>query len=165
MAKTAPGTYGSTASGATFPDDTYFTGTGTVTVAAGSDYDAWLGGFTFAPGADTTPTGDADGDGVTNQEEYAFGLNPTLGSSVSPITTALSTGGQFSYQRRNPDLTGLAYTVWTSTNLQDWTKDATASQLPDSPGAATQTVSVTLTNTSPAPGGKLFVRVLAAPAL
>jgi hypothetical protein len=40
-------------------------------------------------GADTTATGDPDGDGMTNQQEYAFGLNPTLGSSVSPITALL----------------------------------------------------------------------------
>lgn len=54
--------------------------------------------------------------------------------------------------------------MWTSTNLQDWAQDATVTQTPNSPSAATQTVAVTLTDTSPAPGGKLFVRVMAAPA-
>jgi hypothetical protein len=62
---------------------------------------------------------DTDGDGLTNQQEYAFGLNPTLGSSVNPITVPLDkTTGTFTYTRRaTPAASGLTYTVFTSSDL------------------------------------------------
>lgn len=163
-AKTTPGTYGSVASGADFKSDTFFTtgSTGTVTIGGGSDYNTWLGGFTFAPGADTTATGDPDGDGMSNQEEYAFGLNPTLGSSVNPITSPLDpVTGNFQYTRRaTPAATGLTYRVLTSSTLAGWTA-----------GGATETGFTTVGNiqtvtvhvTAPPVGGKLFVRVEATP--
>lgn len=162
VAQTTPGTYGSVASGADVRSDTHFVGNGTVTLVGGSDYETWLGGFTFAPGADTTPTGDPDGDGMSNQGEYAFGLNPTLGSSANPITAQLDPAtGNFQYTRRaTPAATGLTYTVLTSANLVDWT-----------PGGATETGFTTAGNietvavnvTAPPVGGRLFVRVEAAP--
>ena len=143
----------------------YFTSTGTgslVVPPVGSPYEIWAEGFLPANVSD--PAADYDGDGMTNQQEYAFALNPTLGSSVSPITSPLDVlTGIFTYTRPNPDLTALVYTVWTSPDLQTWTKDVTASQTPDSPTAEVQSVSVTLTDTAPAVGGKLFVRVQAAP--
>ncbi|MCF7731962.1 MAG: hypothetical protein K9N23_09745 [Akkermansiaceae bacterium] len=50
--------------------------------------------------------------GPANQDEYAFGLNPALGSSVNPITMPLDKAtGAFTYSRRTPGLTGLGYTV------------------------------------------------------
>ena len=119
-------------------------------------YDAWTNG-TFANGTltDKTPTGDPDGDGLTNQQEFAFGLDPTSGASVNPCTPLLGT--QFSYTRRAAS--GLSYTVEYSTDLTTW-NPATASE---SPGAVKsngiQTVTVTVSN--PALNGKLFVRVKA----
>ena len=171
VVKTAFGTYGTTASGATFKDDTYFispagsSNAGTVTLAPAvvSNYDTWLTGFTFAPGADKTTTGDPDGDGVTNQMEFAFGLNPTLGTSTNPITQQLDkVTGNFQYTRRaTPAATGITYVVLTSSDLVAWT-----------PGGATETgfttagdiETVTVNVTTPAVGGKLFVRVEAKPA-
>jgi len=160
--QTLPGTYGSVLSSAANPSDTHFAGTGTVTIGGGSDYNTWLGLYTFALGADTTPTGDPDGDGMSNQGEYAFGLNPTLGSSVNPITQQLDPAtGNFQYTRRaTPAATQLAYTVLTSTNLTNW-----------APGGATETgfttagsiETVTVNVTAPPVGGKLFVRVAAVP--
>ena len=120
-------------------------------------YETWAAGYLPANVSD--PAADTDRDGMSNQQEYAFGLNPTLGSSVSPITGGLTTGGMFTYTRRNPALTGLGYKVFTSLDLKTWTEDATASQTPDSLVAEVQTVSVTLTDTAPPTGGKLFVRV------
>jgi hypothetical protein len=157
---TSPGTYGSVASGANFQDDAYFIGAGTVTI--GSDYDTWLGEFTFAPGADTTPTGDPDGDGMSNQEEYAFGLNPTLGSSVNPIVAPLDpVTGNFQYTRRaTPAATKLTYTVLTSTTLAGWAAGgATETGFTTAGNVETVTVNVT----APPVGGRLFVRVEAAP--
>ena len=124
-------------------------------------YDIWLSGFTFATGADKTPTGDPDGDGLTNQQEFAFGLDPTSGKSCDPITQQLDKAtGTFRYTRTADS--GLAYTVWTSTNLTVWTEDttATASQTVTGTVGTVQTVEVTITDPSP-PGGKLFVRVQA----
>ncbi len=129
------------------------------------DYTTWAAEY---PGANLTdPDADLDGDGMTNFEERAFGLNPTSGSSVNPITIPLN--GAFTYTRRDPSLTGLSYTVWTTTNLQawspgnpdGWTEDSGAMQAPGVPDSnGVQSVSVTL---SPGllTGEKLFVRVRA----
>jgi fibronectin-binding autotransporter adhesin len=160
--KTTAGTYGSVASLATFPSDTYFTPGSTGTVTIGTDYDTWLTEFTFAPGADKTATGDPDGDGMNNQEEYAFGLNPTLGSSVNPIITPLNPAtGNFQYTRRaTPAASKLTYTVLTSTDLAVWAAGG-ATETSFTTAGNIQTVAVNVT-ASPV-GGKLFVRVEAAP--
>jgi autotransporter-associated beta strand protein len=139
----------------------YFSGSGSLVV--GSDYNTWLAGFTFAEGANTTPAGDPDGDGVSNQEEYAFGLNPTLATSVSPITAQFNpTTGNFQYTRRaTPAATKLTYNVLTSSDLATWaTGGATETGFTTAGNIETVTVNVT----TPAVGGKLFVRVEAVPA-
>lgn len=163
VAQTATGTYGATTSGALFKDDVHFTPGSTGTVTVGSKFDSWISGYTFAVGSDITPSGDADGDGVTNFQEYAFGLDPSLSASLSPITQQLNrVTGNFQYIRRaTPATTGLIYTVLTSTDLVTWT-----------PGSTTETGSTTLDSVetvsvrvdAPAVAGKLFVKVQAAPA-
>ncbi len=136
------------------------TGTGQITVnAVASPYDPWVAlypGFT-----NNLPGQDQDGDGMTNQEEFAFGLNPTSGSSVNPITTGIAPAtGNFSYTRNANS--GLTYKVWSSSDLAVWTERTGATQtpigIPDSFG--TQTVNVTTLGAT-AVGGKLFVRVTA----
>lgn len=131
----------------------------TVTSAAG-DYTTWLSGFSFPAGADTSPTGDPDGDGVNNQAEYAFGLNPTSGASVSPITAPLSQAtGTFKYTRRASS--GLTYKILTSTTLGSWTQDTGAVQTAGPTDASgNQEVTVTLTG-APLSASKLFIRVSA----
>ena len=102
-------------------------------------------------------TGDPDHDGITNQQEFAFGLDPATASSLSPLTTNLSAAGQFSYTRLANS--GLAYTVEYSTDLSSW-NPATATESPGPPDdKGVQTVTVTVVN--PAQNGKLFVRVKA----
>ena len=127
----------------------------TDTGGTSTPYDTWLAGYTFASGADTTPTGDPDADGMTNQQEFAFGLDPTTGASVSPVTPLVGT--QFTYTRYADS--GLGYTVEYSTDLAGW-DTAAWTEVPGDPDAnGVQTVTVTVTN---APlGGKLFVRVRA----
>ena len=120
---------------------------------------AWIGTITFPAGADKTATGDPDHDGMNNQQEFAFGLDPTNGSSANPIQAPLDkTSRSFSYTRRVGS--GLGYSVWTSTNLLGWTEDTTATQQAGSPVGGVETVVVTLTNPLPA-GSNLFVRVRA----
>ena len=112
------------------------------TTAPANDYGTWATGYSSDV---SVSTADFDGDGLTNQQEYAFALNPTSGSSVNPITVPLDkSAGTFSYARRDSALTGLTYTVWTSTDLTTWTLDVGAVQTPDAPAAGVQSVAVTL---------------------
>ncbi|MES2925094.1 MAG: LamG-like jellyroll fold domain-containing protein [Verrucomicrobiota bacterium] len=122
---------------------------------------AWIN--TNYPGmSDKTTSGDPDGDGMTSYQEFAFGLDPSSGSSVNPIVALPNkTTGAFSYTRLNPVLSGLtSYTVMTSTNLVDWTVDAgaTASQTVTATNGDVQTMSVTLSG-APLDTQQLFVRV------
>jgi uncharacterized repeat protein (TIGR02543 family) len=124
--------------------------------------DAWelkYSGSTIAMSAGSN----TDGSGMSNLTKYAFGLDPTKGSSVNPIidTTALHGAGQFSYTRAANS--ALTYTVWTSTDLSDWgTTPTAATQVPRVPAVdGVETVDVTLTGYSPPSGGKFFVRVKA----
>jgi hypothetical protein len=121
------------------------------TAFAPGDFDSWLGSFSFPPGADLSPGGDPDGDGLTTRFEYLFGLNPSDGGSVSPITSELSSAaGTFSYTRRNPALTGINnYQIWISENLYLWSHQSAATQTPDDPLAEVQDVEVLLNLESP----------------
>ena len=120
-------------------------------------YAAWAA--TKYPGFDLTdPAADLDGDNVKNFGEYAFGLDPTTGSSCNPISAQFDKATRkFTYTRTAN--TGVTYTVWTSTDLQTWTEDTTADQTPGTAADGVEPVEVTLT-TDPLPD-KLFVRVQA----
>ena len=130
-----------------------------VPIAALGPYGTWANG-TFANAfTDTAATSDPDGDGKTNQDEFAFGLDPTTGSSVNPITQQLA-GGVFKYTRSKDS--GLTYKVYYSTTLSGWTLDASATQSPAAAVAGIETVTVTLAAAAPS-DGKLVVRVEATP--
>lgn len=150
------GTYNATT------DPTFFTGTGSLLV--GTDYDLWVDGFGLT-GTDALPTSDPDKDGVNNDNEYTFGLDPTDPSSLSATVGGIDPGtGTYTYTRRDPSLTGLSYAIYTSTDLVVWDLDAgaTAGQSPSVPDVNdVETVTVTLTAT--AVEGKLFSRVVATP--
>jgi hypothetical protein len=126
-----------------------------VPIAALGPYGTWANG-TFAHAfTDTAATSDPDGDGKSNQEEFAFGLDPTTGSSVNPITQQLA-GGVFKYTRTANS--GLTYKVYYSTTLSAWTLDASATQTPAAAVGGVETVTATLAAAAPL-AGKLFVRV------
>jgi hypothetical protein len=127
------------------------TGGGTV-----SDFDAWATANGVDPG---DMNGDDDGDGVTNEFEYAFGLNPQSGASANALTTPLDKAtGKFSYTRRTASLTSLDYSILTSTTLAGWTEDLGATQVVTGTVGEVETVEVTL---SPAllTEGKLFIQI------
>ena len=126
-----------------------------------SPYEIWAGGSFANAFTDKDPSHDPDVDGMTNQEEFAFGLDPTTGSSVSPITRQLDKAtGIFKYTRTKGS--GLTYKVYYSTNLSGWTLDAAATQSPATAVDGVETVTVTLAAAVPR-GDELFVRVEATP--
>ncbi|MCX6873755.1 MAG: hypothetical protein NTW21_08100 [Verrucomicrobia bacterium] len=90
------------------------------TASSGTPYDMWAKG-TFANGAtlsDKDPAHDPDGDGQNNQQEFAFGLDPTTGSSANPISQPLDKAtGVFKYTRTKDS--GLNYTYQYSTTLSE----------------------------------------------
>jgi autotransporter-associated beta strand protein len=133
-------------------------GTGELQLDAGSDYDTWVDDNGVANGQ----TGDDDNDGLTNFEEYAFGLDPQSGASSSPITEGLDRSARtFSYTRRDSSLTDVSYSVWFSTDLAVWTEDVNATEAASLTGEV-ETVEVTLSNDAGVPlPGRLFVQVRA----
>jgi autotransporter-associated beta strand protein len=132
-----------------------------VPIAPLSPYGTWATGTFAIAFTNTAATSDPDGDGQTNQQEFAFGLDPTTGSSANPITQQLNkTTGVFKYTRTANS--GLTYKVYYSTNLSAWTLDASAIQSPATALAGVETVTVTLVAAAPS-NGKLFVRVEATP--
>ena len=121
-------------------------------------YQAWAVTYGLGAGSEN---GDLDHDGLTNFAEYAFGLLPDSGSSLNPITITLDkTTATFTYTRRNPALTGLTYTAWTTTDLTDWTKDTGAAQSVTGTSGDVETVEVTLTE-SLLENDRLFIQVRA----
>ncbi len=154
-------TYGNASSVLPVIATSAITGPGTITVpGAGTPYSLWAD--TFLPGNDVSdPGGDNDNDGLVNQQEFAFGLNPISGASVNPILVQLDkAAGTFSYQRRAG--TGLTYRILTSIDLVAWPEDTTATlgQIA-TPSGSNETVVVTLTGSKPLAATKLFVRVAA----
>ncbi|NQX02368.1 hypothetical protein HQ447_17050, partial [bacterium] len=138
--------------------------TGEVKLVSGasvSDFDTWIGLYPSITGADKLPAADPDQDGLSNQQEYAFGLIPNSGASVSPITSQVDvTTGLFSYSRRLPALTTLVYTYEYSTTLIGaWTPFNPESTSSNS-GSPVEIVTVNLPDALLS-NSKLFVRVVA----
>jgi autotransporter-associated beta strand protein len=132
-----------------------------VTLTAGtSPYTTWANGF--LPADVSNPAGDNDNDGLVNQQEFAFGLNPLSGSSVNPVTVPLNKAtGTFRYTRLAAS--GLTYKVFKSTTLSGFTVDAgaTATQTFIGSASGVDTYEVTLSGTKPLTDTKLFVRIAA----
>jgi autotransporter-associated beta strand protein len=130
------------------------------TAGVQSPYQAWTTSFTGF--TDIDPSHDPDGDGLTNQQEFAFGLDPTSGSSNNPIAVPFDkTHGTFSYTRPLPATSGLSYVVYTSPDLKSWTVDGGATQTVTGTNYDVETVQVTLSGGKPLTAAKLFVRVAA----
>lgn len=135
-----------------------------LSTAAGAAYAAWADSHPFAnPGADSQPAADPDGDGLTNFQEFAFGLDPTLGASCNPLHLPFDMDtGTFSYTRPMTSLTGLGYAIQTSTTLgaASWTTDRDALQAVTGTAGDIETVQVTVARAA-LTNKTLFVRVVA----
>lgn len=107
------------------------------------DYTVWAADFTESD-LDQDDQ-DLDGDGLLNNEERLFGLDPTDPASSNPISVPLDNSGRFSYTRRDDALTGHRYEIWTSPDLESWSRDEAAVQsdgIPDANGVETVEVSI-----------------------
>lgn len=139
-------------------------GTGTLTVGAPqTPYQQWAALF---PGADlSNPAEDLDGDGLSNDAERLWGLDPTKATSSSPISSMIdASSGAFSYTRGNPTLSGATYGYQWSETLtpESWQFFTPAAEIGDT-ASPVETVQVTL------PANllgktRLFVRVAVTPA-
>ena len=133
----AAGTWGTTASGATHPDDTHFSGTGTLQVgAAVPTYATWAAANAGGQASNL----DFDGDGVQNGVEYFMGAT---GSSFTANPAIVS--GKVTWPK-DPAFSG-NYTVQTSPDLVTWTN------------VSSTVVGNTVEYTVPTGQGKLFVRL------
>ena len=128
--------------------------------ASSTPYSTWAAANGLTAGVNDGQQDDPDHDGMNNQQEFAFGLNPLSGKSCNPITVALNqTAGTFTYSRNATS--GLTYTVLYSTDLATWNQDTGASQTAGAvDGSGNQAVTVTLSSAL-RNQAKLFVRVQA----
>lgn len=116
-------------------------------------FDSWLAEFTFPLGADTTRSGDPDGDGFSNLQEFLFGSSPVAGNGALSTTTTLP--GGILVIRWSQRTSGTSYQLKESATLaNDWV-NATGATI-ETDGAAVgnyQPMKATLT---PGPGSKFF---------
>lgn len=90
------------------------------------DYENWALGFGLDPDVTTgpeagAPGADPDGDGFTNEQEFAFGTNPTVGNPALLTVTTLPNGDVLiTYDERD---SGASYVVQNTDNLstEPWT--------------------------------------------
>lgn len=150
----AAGTYGSTASGATFQDDTRFSGTGVLTVVSGGGFSSWIGGFGL-PVEQQGVSADPDGDGIDNLLEMLLGGNPASGADANKVPTASTVAGNavFTFTRQREWVDAADLKIHVGMTLEGWPttytvgKD-TASSTPGvtvtDNGNGTDTVTLTL---------------------
>ncbi len=103
---------------------------------------------------------DMDGDGLSDQMEVVFGLNPEDGNEAEPILSRLADpGGIFRYQRMDDALTGYEFRVFISSDLKTWRRDFWAKEsVSRRAGSKVEVVTVTLSPTL-LTGERQFVRV------
>lgn len=136
-----------------------------VKLAPPNDLAAWMSGFSFAPGADLTPTGDADSDGIANVVENVLGTAPNV--ATQGLVQIAATAGSISFLHPlNADLASdVTYTYQWSTDLSEWKASGQANAggvnatiTPSAPAAGVVTVTTNITAGS---SSKVFVRLVA----
>ncbi len=147
---------------ATYSGDSTYGGsfatmTQTVDAATSDPYDAWASasGYNLTGGRDD----DDDGDGVSNFQEFAFGLNPTDAASSNPIVDISDLkNGKFTYTRHATST--LEYQALASVDLLEWNVVG-HSEDPGLPDDETGVVTVSGTLDVLPDGEKFFLRVRA----
>jgi hypothetical protein len=92
--------------------------------ASSRSYASWHEGIEWPPGADTTPSGDPDSDGLGNQMEYSAGSDPLAHDSAThrPTISLEDRHLVFTFTR-NPDAPDLIYRIEACSDLTsgNWT--------------------------------------------
>ena len=89
-------------------------------LSPGLTYAAWSAGISWPAGADLSPGGDADGDGLTNLLEFVLNTDPlTFTFTGRPTPVANGSTMEFTYRRRK-NAGAVDVAVQTSTDLQTW---------------------------------------------
>lgn len=87
-------------------------------------YSEWQYTINWPAAADESPTGDVDGDGLSNLAEYALGGNPLSGIQANAAESVLSSDGSDQWFglkfRRSKVARDLNIVMNSSTNLQSW---------------------------------------------
>ena len=161
----ADGSYGSTASPATNKNNSYFSGTGTVTVGAVTltGYEAWASGGPqgLTAGVNDGPLDDPDHDGFSNLLEFTLGGVPMTSSrSIQPTLTSVGGKRVFEYDRSDLSMApATTQIVEYGSDLTGWTSvlipATTAETVTITPGSPSDHVKVTL----PDLGARIFVRL------
>jgi len=98
-----------------------FAATGVLSITNGGEptgnYANWLANYPSLAGADALGTADPDGDGFSNNLEYAFDGNPTVGTPALLKVTKSGSDAVFSFVARKNPPGGVTYSVQTTTNL------------------------------------------------
>ena len=89
------------------------------------------------------PDEDDDDDGLNNEYERIFGLDPTDPSSWNSYSASVDPStGSFAYTRRSESLVNMNYKVWYSRDLEDWFEDNAAIQTTQSVHGEVETMGV-----------------------
>lgn len=101
-----------------------FLDTSLTVMASTLNYAAWSAQFSWPAGADSTASGDPDGDGFANLLEYAFNFDPLAADPASHHPSVSTSGGHLALAFiRDPALSSLVYEVQASSNFSanSWT--------------------------------------------
>jgi autotransporter-associated beta strand protein len=156
------GTYGSVASSAANKSDTFFAGSGTITVnSSTSTFAQWAS----ANGVAATSATDTDRDGVSNSLENIFGTSPSAFSPGLTQISATTTSVSLQHTLSPSVASDIAFVYEWSSDLTEWKASGEANMagttgtiLASAPIAGVVTVTTTQTGT---PASKLFTRVRA----
>ncbi|MEY3898182.1 MAG: hypothetical protein RLZZ214_3703, partial [Verrucomicrobiota bacterium] len=95
-----------------------FVETGIHISASSVNYAAWAGQITWPAGADSSPSGDPDGDGFANLLEYAFNFDPLAADPATHQPSVSISDGHLAFSfTRDPALNPLTYEVQASPGL------------------------------------------------
>ena len=120
-------------------------------------YATWSSGISWPPGADTSPTGDVDGDGGSNLLEFVQNTDPLSAARRPQVVVEPTVRGITATYRRRKHLGAVTVRLELSADLQTWT-DAGSGTLIGEADAETDLYQVIFPSS---PNGQVFTRVRA----
>lgn len=143
----------------------------TITVLTATPYNIWTVGTFSQSFNSTSPTGNSDGDSLTNLQEFAFGTDPTdsrttalsfveggaLNGTGTPILVKNGNDYHAVFTRREDYVSaGLTYSVWFSADLVEWTQSVVIPVLRTSPADPSNYEAVSVPYPTGTPTPKFF---------